>query len=94
MWKVSKNRYKGEWQNDRPHGIGTKVWPDGAKYVGAWKDGMRHGFGEFDGMTTMAPVCIVGTGATACLTVLACSQKETAHVSRVNSSAVFAMAMV
>ena len=47
---VSKNingcEYKGS-LNDKgyPHGYGTFIWPDGAKYVGEWQNGQRHGEG-------------------------------------------------
>lgn len=29
------------------HGFGTKTWPDGASYVGDWRDGFAHGKGIF-----------------------------------------------
>lgn len=27
------------------NGVGTKIWPDGKKYQGHWKNGKRHGQG-------------------------------------------------
>ena len=29
----------------KPDGQGTYIWPDGDKYVGAWKNGQREGLG-------------------------------------------------
>ena len=29
----------------KPDGHGTYIWPDGDKYVGAWKNGQREGLG-------------------------------------------------
>ena len=38
--------YDGEWENDMPHGRGTKTYGKiGNKYYGGWKCGMRHGQG-------------------------------------------------
>ena len=32
-------------QGDCKNGTGTKVWPDGKKYMGEWKNGKRNGTG-------------------------------------------------
>jgi len=37
--------YEGEWKEDMPHGLGRKVWSDGASFVGYWDGGKFHGFG-------------------------------------------------
>ena len=39
--------YIGEFKNNLKHGIGTMVYPTGAKYKGAWKKGERHGAGVY-----------------------------------------------
>ena len=36
------------------HGQGTKIWANGSKYVGLWKNGKRHG----EGTITLANGCI------------------------------------
>eukprot|EP00359_Climacostomum_virens_P005733 CAMPEP_0204918328 /NCGR_PEP_ID=MMETSP1397-20131031/16082_1 /ASSEMBLY_ACC=CAM_ASM_000891 /TAXON_ID=49980 /ORGANISM="Climacostomum Climacostomum virens, Strain Stock W-24" /LENGTH=310 /DNA_ID=CAMNT_0052091585 /DNA_START=328 /DNA_END=1260 /DNA_ORIENTATION=- len=38
--------YHGEWSADgRIEGYGEQVWPDGAKYVGEFLNGEKHGYG-------------------------------------------------
>jgi hypothetical protein len=38
--------YQGEWVNDRAHGKGQLLWPNGKKrYDGEFKDGLKHGYG-------------------------------------------------
>ena len=32
--------YVGEWSNDKRHGLGTSVAPNGAQYFGTWGDGL------------------------------------------------------
>lgn len=32
-------------EGDCRNGVGTKLWPDGKKYQGHWKNGKRHGSG-------------------------------------------------
>ncbi len=39
--------YEGEWLNNKRHGVGTVIWPDGNKYVGEQKNGQLHGFGTY-----------------------------------------------
>ena len=34
--------YEGEWKNDKLHGQGTYTFANGNKYVGNYKDGLRH----------------------------------------------------
>ena len=38
--------------NGKMQGQGTATLPDGRKYVGEWKDGMRHGKGTMFDYTT------------------------------------------
>lgn len=33
--------------NDKKHGHGVFIWPDGRKYDGEWKDGNQDGEGMF-----------------------------------------------
>jgi hypothetical protein len=35
--------YTGEWRGGFRDGHGEQVWPDGARYVGEWKDHHAHG---------------------------------------------------
>jgi hypothetical protein len=35
--------YKGEWKDGNCHGLGTMSFPSGSKYVGEFKDSVRHG---------------------------------------------------
>jgi len=37
--------YEGEWKDDMPHGLGLKIWSDGASFVGSWNGGRFHGYG-------------------------------------------------
>ncbi len=37
--------YDGEWKEDKLSGNGTLIWKNGQKYVGEFKDGLRHGEG-------------------------------------------------
>jgi len=37
--------FEGEWKGDMPHGLGCKVWSDGASFVGYWDTGKFHGYG-------------------------------------------------
>ncbi len=40
--------FTGEFRNYRPYGQGTKIYSNGAKYVGQWKHGGRkHGYGTY-----------------------------------------------
>lgn len=38
-------RYEGNWKDDRQHGFGKEVWPDGAKFEGDYLEGLKHGKG-------------------------------------------------
>ncbi len=42
-----KDQYIGRFKAGLPHGKGTYIWASGAVYVGAWKKGVREGYGEF-----------------------------------------------
>eukprot|EP00455_Lapot_gusevi_P045060 TRINITY_DN5725_c0_g4_i2.p1 TRINITY_DN5725_c0_g4~~TRINITY_DN5725_c0_g4_i2.p1 ORF type:complete len:452 (-),score=55.59 TRINITY_DN5725_c0_g4_i2:81-1436(-) len=39
--------YSGDWQDNKKHGFGTQVWPNGNKYEGQWVAGRREGRGTF-----------------------------------------------
>ena len=39
--------YEGQFVNKKAHGKGTMRWNQGDKYEGDWKDGLRHGKGEY-----------------------------------------------
>ena len=41
------DKYVGEFQNGKGHGIGTYYWVYGDKYVGEFKNGIAHGKGIF-----------------------------------------------
>ncbi len=50
VWKnfgdeKTQHVYKGEIKNQKPHGLGIMLFPDGTKYMGLWKSGKRHGQG-------------------------------------------------
>ena len=42
-----KTTYKGQWENDQPHGKGVEFWPDGSEFEGTYYKGLRHGQGRF-----------------------------------------------
>ena len=47
--KQDKKYYEGEWKNDKAHGKGIYIFPDGGKYkkyTGEWKNGEFHGQGK------------------------------------------------
>jgi len=33
--------YVGEWKEEKKHGQGTDIYPDGRKYVGEYKEGKK-----------------------------------------------------
>ena len=39
--------YEGQWINDKNEGEGKEIWPDGTKFEGSYKEGVKHGFGIF-----------------------------------------------
>ncbi len=39
--------YVGEWQNERPHGLGALIFPDGRICVGNWMEGCLEGKGIY-----------------------------------------------
>ena len=38
-------KFVGKWKNGKPHGQGTRTFPDGTIYVGEWQDNKMHGQG-------------------------------------------------
>jgi hypothetical protein len=40
--------YEGEIENNLPHGNGTMIYKDGAKYTGNWKNGKKEGYGIYE----------------------------------------------
>ncbi len=44
---ISGATYEGDWKDDKQHGFGTEIWPDKAKFTGAYVDGMKQGKGTF-----------------------------------------------
>ena len=34
-----RNKYNGNWKNEKPHGLGTFKWANGTKYIGDWEFG-------------------------------------------------------
>lgn len=38
-------RYEGHWRDDKEHGKGHRLWPDGKEYVGDFEAGQPHGEG-------------------------------------------------
>lgn len=44
MWNDLKE-YRGEWENNRMHGKGKFVWPNGQVYEGEFRNDQKHGFG-------------------------------------------------
>ena len=55
IWTDKREKYIGQWLNDKQHGIGTQIWYEPRsdqklmyhRYVGEWKDGKRDGYGVF-----------------------------------------------
>ena len=41
----SRVSYEGEWKEDKNSGNGTLIWKKGAKFVGEFLNGLRHGHG-------------------------------------------------
>ena len=39
--------YDGNWIEDFQEGYGVEKWPDGSKYEGSYKNGMKDGKGKF-----------------------------------------------
>lgn len=39
--------YEGQFVAKKAHGKGTMRWNQGDKYEGDWKEGLRHGKGEY-----------------------------------------------
>ena len=47
MFYGDKSIYDGEWEQDLEMGFGRLYMPNGDMYQGHWKDGKRHGQGEY-----------------------------------------------
>jgi len=43
---VDKVVFHGEFRNDQIHGSGVLTLPDGSRFIGHWKNGVREGFGQ------------------------------------------------
>ena len=41
-------RYQGSFKDDRRHGRGTCIYPDGGRYIGEWSNGAMDGEGRFE----------------------------------------------
>ena len=46
--KGTHSVYKGEAENGVPNGQGTQTYPDGEKYEGSWKNGVRWNGTAYD----------------------------------------------
>ena len=42
---MNGKHYKGQWKNDKRHGMGGIWTADGLVYMGQWQKGARHGAG-------------------------------------------------
>jgi hypothetical protein len=40
--------YAGNWADNKPHGVGSTIWPDGRKHGGEYANGLIDGFGTFN----------------------------------------------
>lgn len=47
IYSVNGDKYKGEWKDDKRHGMGQQVWKSGATYIGDWKCGKPDGYGTY-----------------------------------------------
>ena len=45
--EVTGERYEGDWKGGLRDGAGIAAWPDGATYMGQWKDDQPHGKGIY-----------------------------------------------
>ncbi|KAF6716524.1 MORN repeat-containing protein 3, partial [Oryzias melastigma] len=48
VFSLNGNKYTGEWQDNKKHGIGTQIWKNtGAVYNGEWRFGKYDGYGTY-----------------------------------------------
>jgi TPR repeat protein len=45
QWPAGQN-YQGDWEQGKPHGMGTMQLNNGERFSGMWEHGQRHGHGE------------------------------------------------
>ena len=50
VWKrfgddETQQKYKGEIKDEKPDGLGIRLFLDGTKYMGQWQEGQQHGQG-------------------------------------------------
>ena len=38
--------FEGQFKNNKREGVGIQIWPDGQKYIGAWKNDKKMGKGK------------------------------------------------
>jgi hypothetical protein len=46
-YKLTGNKYEGEWKDDKKSGEGVYTWSNGSRYEGGWKDGKQSGQGLY-----------------------------------------------
>ncbi|CAD8166475.1 unnamed protein product [Paramecium octaurelia] len=56
IWPFQENQkqqeqYEGEFYNNLFEGYGVYKWSDGKVYEGGWKEGKRHGYGKYQGLS-------------------------------------------
>ncbi|CAK66342.1 unnamed protein product (macronuclear) [Paramecium tetraurelia] len=43
----NRNKYKGQWKDDKMHGTGHFTWANGEEYLGEYYNDKKHGFGRY-----------------------------------------------
>jgi hypothetical protein len=46
VWQFGKEKYEGDYVNDKRNGEGKYTWGGGSYYIGNFVEDLRHGFGE------------------------------------------------